>query len=119
MNEQKWLSDLFCAIDQKDTTSFTSFLAEDCVFRFGNMPSVQGRTNIREFVNGFFDSIKSLSHEIDEQWDIPAGKVCHGMVSYTRMNDSVLTVPFSNIFKLNDGGIDEYLIFADTSRLYE
>ena len=119
MNEQKCLSDLFSAIDKKDSAAFTSFLAGECVFRFGNLPAVQGKANIGEFVSGFFDSIKSLSHEIAEQWDIPAGKVCHGMVSYTRLNGSVLTVPFSNIFKLNDDGIDEYLIFADTSQLYK
>ena len=119
MNEQDWLPNLFSAIDNKDTSAFTSFLTEDCAFRFGNLPTVQGKTHIGEFVSGFFDSLKSLSHEVIEQWNIPTGTICHGMVTYTRLDDSVLTVPFSNILKLNGEGIDEYLIFADTSRLYE
>ena len=119
MIEQNWLSNLFSAIDNKDTNTFTSFLSEDCAFCFGNLPVVQGKNDIGEFVSGFFDSLKSLSHEITEQWDIPTGTICHGKVTYTRLDDSVLTVPFSNILKLNDQGINEYLIFADTSRLYE
>ena len=118
MNEQKCLADLFSAIDRKDADEFISFLSEACVFRFGNVPLVQGSAHISEFVNGFFASIKSLSHELVEEWDIPGGKICHGTVSYTRLNNSVLTVPFSNILKSNDDGIYEYLIFADTSELY-
>lgn len=118
MIEKDWLADLFTAIDIKDSGKFCSFLAPDCTFRFGNGPSVQGKENIEEYVTGFFDSIKTLSHQITETWDIPGGRVCHGIVSYTRKNDTVLTVPFANIFRHDGNGIEEYLIFADTSQLY-
>jgi hypothetical protein len=39
-------------------------------------------------------------------------------VSYRRHDGSELTVPFANILKGSEEGIREYLIFADTSRLY-
>ncbi|UCB54900.1 MAG: nuclear transport factor 2 family protein [Thiotrichales bacterium] len=113
------ISDLFAAIDGKDVKNFLTFLSSDCVFRFGNLPAVKGREEIRNFVTGFFDSIDSLSHEIEQSWDTPDGLVCHGRVSYTRKDGSVLTVPFANIFKLDNSGIAEYLVFADTSQLYQ
>lgn len=118
MKNPNWLADLFEAIDKKDSNAFESFLSRDCVFRFGNEPPVEGAQGTKAFVEWFFESIDSLSHDILETWDTPAGKVCHGFVSYTRLNGSTLTVPFCNIFKHDGVGITDYLIFADTSQLY-
>ena len=113
------ITELFSAIDSKNVKSFMTFLSPDCVFKFGNMPEVVGTEAINAFVAGFFDSIDSLSHEIKDSWDIPGGLICHGEVAYKRKDGSVLSVPFSNIFKIDSAGVAEYLIFADTSQLYQ
>ena len=118
MSDKNWITELFTSIDNKNTGRFLSFLSDDCSFRFGNIPSIQGSDAIGAFVGGFFESIDSLQHDIFDSWEIPGGTVCHGTVSYTRHDKSVLTVPFSNIFKTNNGKVQEYLIFADTSELY-
>ena len=110
---------LFDAIDSKDSKTFLTFLAPSCVFRFGNMPPVTGITNIEMSVNAFFESLDSLAHKVIDIWDIPDGTVCHGQVSYRRKDGSVLTVPFANILKGKESNITEYLIFADTSQLYD
>lgn len=109
---------LFKAIDDKNAASFAKFLSHDCTFRFGNGAPVAGKENIRNYVSGFFDSIDGLSHNITDTWDLPDGKVCHGTVTYTRKDNSKLSVPFSTIVKGGDRGISEYLIFADISQLY-
>lgn len=114
----KAIDNIFTSIDSQDAEGFASFLEENCLFRFGNLPAVHGAGKVREFVCGFFESIHSLEHQVTESWAIPGGIVCHGTVAYTRHDMSVLTVPFSNIFKLKDDKILEYLIFADTSGLY-
>lgn len=119
MNQNPWIHQLFKAIDAKDAKTFAAFLAPSCVFRFGNMPPVEGKDNIEIFVNGFFESIASLEHKLLENWDIAEGSACHGQVSYTRKDGSVLTAPFANILKGSEGNITEYLIFADTSELYD
>ena len=119
MLEIMWIDQLFEAIDCKDAEKFVSFIAPSGLFRFGNMPPVEGKENIKISVNAFFESIESISHQLIDIWDVPEGKVCHGNVSYTRKNGSVLTVPFSNILKGKERNITEYLIFADTSNLYE
>jgi ketosteroid isomerase-like protein len=112
------IDELFKAIDGKDAGKFAAHLATDCVFRFGNLPSIEGRANAEQFVAAFFDSIASLSHTIMELWELPEGVICHGQVTYTRKNQTTLTVPFANVLKGNGEGISEYLIFADTSELY-
>ena len=112
------IDELFSAIDSKNVEKFVSLLADDCVFRFGNMPEVSGVNNISEFVGGFFSSIAALKHELYARWEVGNTEICHGMVSYTRLNGSVLTVPFCNVLTSNDTGICDYLIFADTSQLY-
>ena len=112
------ISELFRSIDEKDLQGFVSLLAQDCVFRFGNQPAVAGVNAIEDYVAGFFESIAALSHEIMGSWDIPGGLVCHGQVSYTRQDGSILSVPFANILELSPAGITDYRIFADTSQLY-
>jgi CheY-specific phosphatase CheX len=118
MQKNKLIADLFRSVDDKNAEEMASFLDQSCLFRFGNLPAVTGVEEIRNFVSGFFDSIHSLKHECVEVWDISCGTVCHGTVSYTRHDMSVLTVPFSNIFTIKNDKIYEYLIFADTSHLY-
>ena len=118
LSDQNWIVELFASIDGKNLEKFSSFLSDGCSFRFGNLPAVHGVDGIREFVGGFFDSIESLKHDISDVWLVPGGAICHGIVSYTRHDKSVLSVPFSNIFKSDNGKINEYLIFADTSQLY-
>ena len=118
MNESDWIKHIFSAIDEKNTEKFMQFLDEECSFRFANIPPVNGQEAIQQFIDGFFSSIDGLKHEILEFWPIPGGLVCHGNVTYTRHNQSELSVPFPNIFKLNNDKVRDYLIFADTSLLY-
>lgn len=117
LNKESFI-ELFASIDGKDIEKFVSFLAADCGFRFGNLPVVNGIDGISAFVGGFFASVASLRHDLSEIQLVPDGAVCHGTVSYTRHDGTVLSVPFANIFKTRDFKIVEYLIFADTSQLY-
>jgi hypothetical protein len=119
MQNKEWFVELFASIDARNIEKFVSFLDADCDFRFGNLPAVTGIDSISDFVGGFFASVASLRHDLNEFWLMPDGAVCHGTVSYTRHDGSVLSVPFANIFKTRNLKIVEYLIFADTSQLYQ
>lgn len=119
MNNALDVKGLFSSIDRKDAARFAKFLAPDCVFRFGNAEPVVGRENVAAAVEGFFAAIAGLSHAIVDQWQVGAAVICHGTVCYTRHDQSRLEVPFSNVFHLaEDGRIGQYLIFADTSKLF-
>jgi len=110
--------DLFNAIDRMDVKSFESFLAEDSIFRFGNAEPVRGRSNVSEYVAGFFSSIRSLKHEILGVWDKEDALIVQGEVTYVRKDSRSVKVPFVNLFKLRGMLIHEYLIYVDASPLY-
>lgn len=110
---------LFEIIDRKDTSGFIEFLTDDVHFRFGNMPAVHGNKEVGQMIQGFYDSIKSLSHDLDNIRESDGVVVCNGQVNYTRHDSSTLSVPFANIFKMDGNLIREYLIYADTSELYK
>lgn len=112
------IKELFKSIDQKDTVSFCSYLTEDAVFRFGNAPAVKRKEEIESAIEGFFNSIHSLSHDVDNIWEFENNVVCNGTVNYTRLDKSTLEVPFVNVFQLENGLFKEYLIYVDASELY-
>lgn len=97
---------------------FLAFLDADVFFRFGNMPGIQGRDNVRTAIQGFYDSIAGLYHEIDEIFGEGGILACNGTVTYTRLDTSKLSVPFATVFKLKGDRIREYNIYVDISGLY-
>jgi len=115
---EQWVRDIFMSIDTKDTQLFSDFLSDDVHFRFGNMPGTLGKSAVSDQVSYFLNSIKSLKHQITEFWSDEDSIICHVSVCYTRHDNSTLDIPFSNILKLNDNKIREYLIFVDISELY-
>jgi SnoaL-like domain len=118
MPQQSWLDELFQKIDAKDTAGFLSFLTPGARFRFGNAALLQGRQAIGEAVGAFFASISASRHHLLHTWSIDDAVICQGEVRYTRKDNSTLTVPFVNIFRMQGRQIDQYLIYADITPLY-
>jgi len=112
------LDDLFAAIDAMDADRFAGFLAPDCRFRFGNLPAVEGRDAVRDFVAGFFGALGGIRHDLVERIEAPGRIAMHGFVTYTRKDGSILRVPSANVFRLEDGRVREYLIFVDNAALF-
>ncbi len=118
MTRADWIRQLFQTIDNRDADAFSTFLAENVRFRFGNGEPANGRGAATVLVRGFFAGIKSISHEVQEMWEQPDAVICHGLVTYTRHDATTLTVPFANIFKLDGDLIEKYFIYADVSELF-
>jgi hypothetical protein len=119
MEIKSMMTGLFSDIDRKDTGSFLGYLTDDVLFRFGNMQEIRGKDNVAVAIQGFYDSIDSLSHKVDNIWDNDGIVVCNGTVTYTRHDSTILSVPFANIYRLSGDLISEYLIYADISELYK
>lgn len=113
-----WLDDLFDAIDAQDTSRFTGYLAPDATFRFGSAPAVAGREAIGAAVDGFFSSIASSRHRLANTWSGDDTLVCEGEVTYRRHDGSELTLPFTNVFDMQDELIGTYKIYIDIAPLY-
>ena len=109
---------LFASIDAMDTEGFLGFIAPDAEFRFGSTPPVKGHDGIRAAVEGFFSSFAALSHNLQRVVADDNGVVCEGEVTYTRHDGSNITLPFCNVFDVDDGLISLYRIYIDVAPLY-
>ena len=118
MSHDNFVKDLFATVDNMDGASLAGMMTPNGLFRFANIPGVQGREAIIAFLENFFQSIKAIKHDQLEDWTIGDTRFATGRVTYTRHDDTALSVPFANILRMKDGLIDEYLIFVDASALY-
>ena len=109
---------LFASIDAMDTEGFLSFIQEDATFRFGSSPPVAGHAGIGAAVGGFFSSIAALEHKIDRFITDGDAVVCEGEVTYTRHDGGTITLPFANVFEVNNELISLYRIYMDTGPLF-
>lgn len=119
MNKKEILDQLFKSIDQSNTEAFVSLLTDKVQFRFGNASQLSSKEDVKTTISGFFTSIKSLSHSIINVWEIDDVAIIQGEVTYTRHDESTLTVPFTNIFEFTGDLISKYLIYVDISELYK
>ncbi len=113
-----WCAPLFAAIDARDADAFASFLTADAQFRFGNAPVVAGQAAIRDVVAGFFGAIRACSHRLLASWQGPAGFVCEGEVTYTRLDGAQVVLPFVNVLALRGAKIVGYRIYIDNGPLF-
>ena len=119
MNEQQPnLAELFTTIDNRDTESFLDWLTPDAVLQFGAAAPVQGRESIGVAVGEFFVSVAGIKHDIGNHIRNGAMLACEGLVTYTRHNDSMITLPFANFFELDGSLIRGYRIYIDIGPLY-
>ena len=112
-----WVNDIFSAVDSGDVDAFVGFMTEDVIFRHGNQDPLHGKEAVREAMGDLFGSIKGMNHELSATLGDGHTVVVHGMVTYTRQDESTLTVPVADIWTMASGKIKEYLIFVDNTKL--
>jgi hypothetical protein len=118
MPNKDWWSSLFATIDGKRAQEFAGFLTDDGEFRFGSQPAVHGQANVAAYVDAFFGMIGGSSHELLRAWDGDGTTVGEGLVHYTRLDGSQVTIPFVNVFYLQGDKIARYLIYIDNGPLF-
>lgn len=118
MNNPEWIKDLFNSIDEMNSEKFVSFFAEDGAFVFGNNPAANGKENVYQMVDGFFKSIKAISHKDLRTWQDQDRVITEGNVTYTRHDDTQLSVDFCNVFTMIGDKVQNYRIYIDNSELY-
>lgn len=118
MDHVRLLEELFAAIDAMDADRFVQYITPDGMFRFGSAPAEIGHAAIREAVAGFFAAIAGLKHTLHRSLADGDTLVCEGEVTYRRLDSSEITLPFANVFELENGLIANYKIYSDISPLF-
>ena len=109
---------MFAAIDAQDTAAFVGYLTDDAVFRFGSAPAVRGRDAIRAAVDGFFGTIAASAHVVHNTLEDGSTRVCEGDVTYTRLDNREVTLPFADVLEYDGEKIAHYKIYIDIAPLY-
>lgn len=118
MKQGNFILEMYKTIDRKDSHGMVSFLTGQATFRFANLPAVQGNMNIESFLDGFFASIKAISHTDLQYWNSDDAWFVTGTVTYTRHDETTLSVPFGVLLIMEGHLINDYRIFVDASGLY-
>ena len=109
----------FKAVDDMNPGLFAEHFAPTGRFQFPNQPTVVGPLGIQAYVQNFFGSIQSISHEIDQCIENGRSAAVRGKVAYGRPNGTRVEIPFSNFFELNEHGqFESWLIFIDLAPLH-
>lgn len=109
---------VFADIDKMDARAFAAHFTDNGVFRFANLPAVEGREAVFAFVKDFFSAIAGIRHSGLEHWQVNNYIFVNGTVGYTRHDGNVLEVPFSVTWVLGADAIEEYRVFVDSSALF-
>jgi ketosteroid isomerase-like protein len=110
--------DLFTDIDSMVPEAFSQHLAEDVSFVFGNSDPVIGRENVRESWARFCEAIDGVSHEVIEQFEHGPTTVVESTVTYTRKDNSTISLPVVTIYRGAGDLIEDYRIFMDVAPLF-
>ncbi len=109
---------MFASIDAMDADKFVTYLSDNAVFRFGNMPDAVGKPAVHEMVSGFFKSITGMSHRLNHIWEVPGHVIVQGDVTYIRLDSKKVSMPFCTTFGMENELIRDYFIHIDVTPLY-
>lgn len=105
------------AVDRKDIAKLAGYIAHNVRFRIGNHAPVIGKDAVLSGNQAFFDSITSMSHQIDAVYTDGNAAICNGSVNYVRLDGSKHSIVFSTTLVFENNQIVDYLVFADISKL--
>jgi hypothetical protein len=73
---------------------------------------------VREAWAGFCQDLNGVKHDLVGQWTVDGTTIVEAEVTYTRGDDSQVTVPVVTIYRERDGEIDDYRIYIDLAPLF-
>ena len=114
----RWAGDLYAqAVDHKDAAGFAAAFTPDAWLRFGNAAPIAGREAIREAIAQFFLAFAELRHESKGTFLDGDTLILEAVVTYTRHDRQVVSIPATTIFRLA-GGERAARPVADQCRIY-
>ena len=111
MEMQSWWRELFSIIDGRQTQAFISYLSEEAMFRYGSNPEVHGRAAIATVVDQVLGTFRASAHQLERCWEVGNCRIGQGIVTYTRLDQKKVTMPFCNVLTMRGDRVARYEIF--------
>jgi SnoaL-like domain len=108
---------LFSRGEAMDSEGFVSFFSESPVYQFGNFPTCLDKPAIKVSIDAFFAQVNALYHQIKMIWEVGDVIFVEMDVIYWRKDESVVSLPCCDIFRLDGDLIAELRIFMDVTPL--
>ncbi|MEQ9617885.1 MAG: nuclear transport factor 2 family protein [Deltaproteobacteria bacterium] len=107
------------AFETKDADKLIKFLTDDAILQDGNNEPLVGREAIGKAVGDFFELIGGVKFNVIRRWIHPDSIIVQGEVTFTRLDDSEITLPFADIYYLKEDRIQKLYSYIDINPLFE
>ncbi len=118
MNTDEFVRDYWLSIDALDMERFLSFFTPDCTMGFGSYPLVHGLEGVRGMIAPVFAGVAGMRHRRVGLWVEEDATLARGEVTYTRHDQSTVTLPFMTYFHFAQGRIQWTHVYIDIAPLY-
>ena len=108
--------------EQMNVDEAIKMFTEDCRYRFANFPPAKGREGVRQSAtSSHLKAIKGCTFDIQAVWEFQGGDVvvCQMDINYIRTDDSVLTLPCSDVFRMEGSLVKDMRVYMDPSPLFK
>ncbi len=110
---------LFSRGEAFDSAGFVTFFTDNPVYQFGNFDVCLDKQAIQKSADNFFSQINAVYHEIKMIWEIGDLVFVEMDVTYWRKDNSEISLPCTDIFRVEGDKFSELRIFMDVNPVFD
>ena len=114
-----WYLGYLGAMDARDVDTYGRFLAEDCAMLFNNEPPTQGKAAILGRLRGYWQSFRSIEHDLLNIYGEPHAFMLEALNHYVRLDSRPVTCRAVALTDRNaEGLVTAVRLYTDVSALF-
>jgi limonene-1,2-epoxide hydrolase len=102
-----------------DSEGFINLFTDHPVYQFGNFDVCFDQQSIKQSAENFFSQFSAVYHEIKQIWEVGHLVFVEMDVSYWRKDNSHISLPCTNIFRIEGDKFSEVRIFMDVNPVFD
>jgi predicted ribosomally synthesized peptide with nif11-like leader len=110
---------LFSRGEAFDSAGFITFFTDNPIYQFGNFEICLDKESIQKSADNFFSQISAVYHEIKVIWEQGDLVFVEMDVLYWRKNGSLISLPCTDIFRVEGDKFSELRIFMDVNPVFD
>jgi len=110
---------LFSRGEAFDSEEFITFFTDTPVYQFGNFEVCLDKESIKKSADNFFSKISAVYHEIKMMWELGDLVFVEMDVLYWRKDGSMVSLPCTDIFRVEGDKFSELRIFMDMNPVFD